>query len=108
MNKKSIFIVFVILVVGLLVYLSKTFVLDKHNFSKKSVKGTKTQPSIPTLETALKQKLDSVKQEISHLDIKDVASSSPQVQKIINDLNSLKELPSHQAKEICQKICSSL
>jgi hypothetical protein len=115
-NKKRILIlVFIIILLGLLGYSAKTLVLDKNQdiFSKKSVKGTSTQknsnvPSASSLETELKKKLDTIKQEVSKLDIADIASSSPQVQKLINDLNALKDYPSNQIKDACQKICSSL
>jgi hypothetical protein len=116
MNRKRIFIIiFILLGIGLLGYSAKTLVLDKNQdiFSKKSVKGTSTQknsnvPSASSLETELKKKLDTIKQEVSKLDIADIASSSPQVQKLINDLNALKDYPSNQIKDVCEKICSGL
>ena len=81
----------------------------------KSVKGISTQkqknvslPKTSKLQSSLQQRLDSIKHEVSKLDIADIASSSPQVQKLINDLNALKEYPSHQIKGICEKICSGL
>ena len=118
MNKKRIFILFVVILgIGLLGYLSKTLVLGKnqYNLFGKSVKGIKTQkqenvslPSAPNLQSSLREKLDILKHEVSKLDIADIASSSPQIQKVISDLNSLKQLPSHQIKEICQNICNGL
>jgi len=117
-NKKRILIiVFIIILLGLAGYVGKTFLLGKNKFDLfgKSVKGVNTQkqknvslPSTSKLQNSLQQRLDSIKQEVSKLDIKDIASSSPQVQKLINDLNALKDYPSNQIKDICQKFCSGL
>ncbi len=118
MDKKRIFIlVFIIIIVGLLGYSAKTLLLGKNKFNLlgKSVKGISTQkqenaslPSASSLQNSLQQKLGDIQQQVSKLDIADIASSSPQVQKLINDLNALKEYPSNQIKDICQKFCSGL
>lgn len=108
---------FIIILVGLLGYSAKTLLLgeNKFNLFGKSVKGISTQkqenvslPSASHLQNSLQQKLDSIKQEASKLDIAEIASSSPQIQKLIKDLNALKEYPSNQIKEVCQNICNSL
>ena len=109
--------VFIVIIVGLLGYSAKTIFLGKNKFNLfgKSVKGVSTQkqkdaslPSASKPQSSLQQRLDSIKHEVSKLDIADIASSSPQVQKLINDLNAIKNYPSHQIKDICQKICSGL
>jgi len=118
-NKKRIFIGFIVILAALtlLGYGIKTFVLGKNIdfFSKKTTLGTSTQkqentslPTASSIQNSLQQKLGNIQQEISKLDIADIASSSPQVQKIINDLNALKDYPSNQIKEVCQNICNSL
>jgi hypothetical protein len=42
----------------------------------------------------------------------EIASSSPQMQKILNDIKSLEQYPANQAKEFCrqiyEKICGGL
>lgn len=115
--KKIIILALVAIIGGSSLYLSLLLFLGKNksSLSNKSVKGISVQkqenkslPSASNIPNSLQQKLDYIKQEVSKLDIKDIASSSPQVQKLIKDLNSLKEYPSNQAKEICEKICSSL
>ncbi|OGH20668.1 MAG: hypothetical protein A3D74_05190 [Candidatus Levybacteria bacterium RIFCSPHIGHO2_02_FULL_37_13] len=118
MNKKRIVIVvFILIILGLAGYFGKTFILEKNKFDLfgKSVKGISTQkqenaslPSASSLQNSLQQKLDYIKQETSKLDIAEIASSSPQIQKLIKDLNSLKNYPSDQIKEVCQNICKSL
>ena len=124
-NKKKIFITLFIIVVIIISYLFKTLILDKNvsvsptNFSK-SVKGvitsrnsdqvsdTSSQSNIPDIQTLLQQKINTIKQEVEKLNIVEIASSSPQIQKVINDINSIKQYPSNEVKNICQKICSGL
>lgn len=128
-NKRKIFIT--LLIIFALGFLFKTFVLSKNkdlfnmkimseNFLR-SVKGVNTQKeskikgeslsnkstSLP-IQAVIKEKLDDLKKEVNSLNVVDIASSSPQVQKIINDLNSLRQYPVNEAKEICQKICGGL
>lgn len=55
-----------------------------------------------------KDKLESIKEEIGKLDVKDIASSSPQVQKVLQDIQSLQQYPRNQAKEMCENICKGL
>lgn len=110
MNKKRFLtIVFIIIILGLLGYSAKTFLLggNKLNLFGKSVKGISTQKQ-ETASNILQQKLADIQQQVSKLNIADIASASPQVQKLIKDLNALKDYPSNQAKDICQKICSGL
>ncbi len=53
-------------------------------------------------------KLDEIKKEITDLNASDLASSSPQVQKVLSDLKSLQKYPQTQAKDVCEKICGGL
>lgn len=115
--KKIIILALVAIIGGLLLYLSLFLFLGKNklSLSKKSVKGISAQkqdnaslPSASHLQNSLQQKLDSIKQEASKLDIAEIASSSPQIQKLIKDLNALKDYPSNQIKDVCQNICNSL
>jgi hypothetical protein len=77
----------------------------------KSVEGASiidnnTEPDLRTnIQETIKEKINSIKQEVSGLDIVEIASSSPQVQKILNDIKSLEQYPTNQIKEICRKIC---
>jgi hypothetical protein len=127
-NKKKIFITLLIIVffVGFGI---KTFVLSKNNdfFAVplvptflKSVMGINTQKDKAkgerstkrntsfAIQAVIKEKLDTLKKDINNLNVNDIATSSSGIQKIINDLNSLKQYPVNEAKEICQKICGGL
>ncbi len=63
--------------------------------------------SIPTVND-VQANIANIQQQITHLDAAQIASSSPQVQKIIQDIQSMQEYPKNQAKEMCQQICSKL
>ena len=112
-NKKKIFIAIFLLVIFMAGgYFLKFHVLDKSlDQSSKSVQGISAEennsgPDVKlSVQEAVKEKIDSLKQEVSDLDIIEIASSSPQVQKILNDIKSLEQYPTNQIKEICRKIC---
>ncbi len=117
-NKKRIFAaVFLVILLAVGGYFLKTKALGSKFFSSsdflKSVKGTsvegenKVQEKSLNLDVqkAVKEKIDNLKQEVFSLDIAEIASSSPQVQKILNDIKSLEQYPTNQVKEICRKIC---
>lgn len=61
--------------------------------------------SLPTAND-VQANIATIQQQITHLDAAQIASSSPQVQKIIQDLQAMQEYPKNQAKEMCQQICS--
>lgn len=131
-DKKKIFIVLLVtsILIVLAGYATKKIILSKdansvslkftNNQPKSQVEGasTKEEPnpidnsgiksvlSLPANE--VQKRLDFIRQEISKIDVVEIASSSPQVQKVIKDIQSLEQYPRDQAKEICQKMCSSL
>lgn len=92
----------------------------KTSVQAKTVLGTKTEEeitptpspsqsyfSLPTKEL-VEQKLEEVKKQVGTLSITEIASSSPQIQKVLQDLKSLEEYPHNQVKETCLKLCGSL
>lgn len=111
-NKKKIFIT--VFLLALLIaggYFFKTSVFsDNSSQVKKSVKGISAQEKNPesefklNVQEAVKEKIASLKQQVSSLNISEIASSSPQVQKILNDIKSLEQYPVNQAKELCKKL----
>lgn len=60
------------------------------------------------LESNLTSKFDDIKENIVNLDPEEIASSSPQIQKVLKDIEGLKDLPSDQARNTCMKICSGI
>lgn len=77
----------------------------KENSLKKSVLSQKSEPD---LQQILEKQIESIKKETGNINIEEIASSSSQVQKIINDIKNLQNLPKDKAKEACYKICSGL
>lgn len=118
-NKKRIFAAFfLIILLAIGGYFFKTKITDgKSSFPQgilKSVKGTssvkeedkKQEKNLGiNVQKAVQEKINSLKQEVYGLDIMEIASSSPQVQKILNDIKALEQYPVNQAQEICKKIC---
>jgi hypothetical protein len=109
-NKKRVIIAgFLILLLIVGGYFFKTRFLNA-NLSQR-VKGTSTQEeasvSVPRInvQEAVKEKIDNLKQEVSGLDVMEIATSSPQVQKILNDVKALQQYPTNQIQAICKKIC---
>lgn len=118
-NKKRIFIVFFLIILfGIGAYFFKTEILgEKINFFAtkspkipESVKGVSVKDEGPSLniQKAVKEKIEDLKQRASGIDVAEIASSSPQIQKLIKDLSSIKDYPANQAKEICEKVCGNL
>lgn len=116
-NKKKIFAA-LFLIIGLIVlgYFLKIKVLGQEyspESSEKDVKGTTTIREINkeeqglniSVQEAVKEKIESLKQEVKGLNVVEIASSSPQLQKIINDIKALEQYPTNQAKELCRQIC---
>ncbi len=60
------------------------------------------------LESDINTKIGDLKESVNALNADDVASSSPQIQKVLNDIQGIKDLPANQAKDACMKICSGI
>lgn len=115
--KKIITTVFILAVLIALVLFFKYYVFFENDFSKKSlsvtpsvkqVEGISTVEPVPNIKQAVQEKVNSIKEEAARIDIIEIASSSPQVQKVINDLKELEKYPSSQAKSMCNNICDQL
>lgn len=105
------------LVLAISFFALKTFVLDKNTSFKSllkkgssEVQGTATESVPPqlNLQREVQNKLSDIKKEVNNINVADIASSSPQVQKVLNDIKNLQDLPQSQAKDACLKICSGL
>lgn len=123
-NKKRIFFgltVLAILIAGLAAF--KVLALDKNQdlgpepISKKakSVEGASTNVNSLTqdnkasnLKTNIQDQINTIKQEASGINLAEIATSSPQVQKVIDDIKSIQNLPKDQAKSFCQQVCNGL
>lgn len=63
--------------------------------------------SLPSKED-VQQRLEQIKKEIQTINVVEIASSSPQVQKVLNDIKALEQYPGSQTKQMCENICKSL
>lgn len=106
--KKIILGIVIVVAFAIFLYFAKDKVEKNLTSPKKplgQVEGAKTSREI--VGDDVKEKLEMIKREIANLNAIDMASSSPQVQKIIKDLQNLKQYPSTQIKDLCQNMCKS-
>ena len=77
---------------------------------KTDVKGVSTEAVNPVsdIKKNIQNQIDNLKTEAQNINIVDVATSSPQVQKVINDLKAIQDYPKNQLRQTCEKICSGL
>lgn len=68
------------------------------------VKGISTE----NIQKAVQEKVDLIKQQADVINVTDIATSSPQVQKLIKDIKTLENYPSNQARSMCENLCKSL
>lgn len=76
-----------------------------------SVKRSVEKPSIEPPRLNLSQvssAIEDVKKNVQSLDAAEIASSSPQIQKVLRDIQGIKDLPANQAREMCLKVCSGI
>lgn len=81
---------------------------DTNTVKKEQVKGITTQDLSNGIRQSIQQDINKIKTEAQNINVVDIATSSPQVQKVINDLKSLQNLPKNQFKEACEKVCNGL
>lgn len=126
--KRVIIGLIVISIVGVGGFFGKKYLQNHHiffsgeteNTQTKNVIGTHTEVAgtIPTplvsptislpLKKDLEQKLEEIKKQVNSLNFSDIASSSPQVQKIMQDFKTLQDFPHTYVKDSCLKFCSAL
>lgn len=77
---------------------------------KESVKGAQTEADnkLPSIKKGIQDQISSLQDQARNINLTEIASSSPQVQKVIKDLQTLKDLPQNQIKSTCMQICSGL
>ena len=108
-NKKRVFLGIFLLVLliigGGYLFRDKIFISSSRQL--KSVEGASTSrvDTAANVQETEKEKIDNLKQEVSGLNLMEVASSSSQVQKILNDIKALQQYPENQIKDLCRKIC---
>lgn len=128
-RKKVLTGVFLFVIVGGLVYYYRPLILGQtmqaftSQVEKLTSKPTKQVAGVETMRSTpngpstpkilpnaqdLQKKIEELTKQVKSLSVSDVASSSPQVQKVLDDLKSLESLPSTKAREACENICRKL
>lgn len=107
------------LAVCVLVVIGLVFAYSQLGDSSSQVKGSQTirekeqvtkeaSQAATAIKGRFEERLDSIKDQVEDLRAEDVVENSPQIEKIIQDLQSLQGLPKQQVKKTCQSICDSL
>jgi len=114
-DKKKIIVTVVIGILILLISLQFKAYLDQdQNISdiskepKLEVKSINTSELSNNIREGVEDSFNNLKTQAQNLNVTEIATSSPQVQKIINDLKALQDLPKSQLKSTCEKVCSGL
>lgn len=71
------------------------------------IKGAATQIA-PSVKQTVQNQLENLQTEAEKINVVEIATSSPQVQKVINDLKEIQNYPQNQLKTTCEQICNSL
>jgi peptidoglycan hydrolase CwlO-like protein len=106
------FSIVAILLIGVL--LAKHFLLDVQTVpTQKSVQGISTSrdtslPTVQSVQQGVTEQLSHLQQQATQIDVQEIASSSPQVQQILQEIKQLPSAPGNIAKQTCLNICNSL
>ena len=63
--------------------------------------------SIPTQQDVQNQ-IQQIQQQVTHLNVNDVATASPQVQKLLKQIQEIPAGPVGQVKQACVRLCNNL
>ncbi len=109
------------IVIGLLFFgaivVTQKFILPQLGIfpQRQNVKGAETSTLPPTPEKItlpssddVQKKIGEIQDKITHLSVQDIASSSPQVQALLHQIQQLPSLPGNAAKAACVQLCNKL
>lgn len=106
------FVVLGVLLIGGLT--AKHFLLDANTTpASQAVEGASTSvesqlPSVQDIQQGAQQQVVALQKQASQISVQEIASSSPQVQQILNQIKQLPNVPGNVAKQTCENICNSL
>lgn len=89
-------------------FLPESIVLGEKTQNKSEIQKPELKTPGVNFQTEAKSKINEIKENIDELDPQAIASSSPQIQKVLRDIQGIKDLPANQAREMCLKICSGI
>ena len=92
-----------LLIAGLVLFLKSNLYLD----SRVQQKATNVlSDKREKLEDVIQGQIEAIKEQALNIDTSEIASSSPQIRRLINDLKSLQDYPKSQIKKACEQICN--
>ncbi len=105
-NKKRIYLTLVLIIL----ILGGLFAVYAKNYKETAVLSSRKVVAPPRidLQSGLEDKINNIKAEAGNINVTDIATSSPQVQKVINDLRNLQNYPKNQVRQACENICNNL
>lgn len=109
-DRKKILIALAVFLFLIYVFLSNKDFFITQEVDVRGISDVAERQNIEASEATQKvrDRIDEIKENVNNLNVLDVATSSPQIQKVINDIKVLENLPRDQAKSACEKICSGL
>jgi len=69
--------------------------------------GSHAHISLPSQQDVQNQ-IQQIQQQVTHLNVNDIATASPQVQQVLQQLQQLPAGPVGQVKEACMRLCGQL
>src|SRR5579871_2718244 len=72
--------------------------------TQKNVTGEQTVSPLP-LQKDAQESIQGLLEEAKGVKLDEIASSSAQIQKVLNDLKALGNYPKDQVRQVCQNIC---
>jgi cytoskeletal protein RodZ len=104
-------VVFVLILAGFIFAKNYFFPQKNKPTLNQNVKGISTQKlhsfSLPSVDD-VSQKIQDLQNQVTHVDVGEIASSSPQIQQIMREIQDLPNLPKNVAKQACISLCSKL
>ncbi|HEV2339493.1 MAG TPA: hypothetical protein VGT05_01865 [Patescibacteria group bacterium] len=109
-KKLLIGIFFIAILIGLGLIAKHFLLADTSVFPQQSIQSFSTQPisSSVSANGDIATEVKKLENQAKNLSLTDIASSSPQVQQIIEQLQALPKMPENTAKNICVQLCNKL
>lgn len=100
--------------IGLRLYLHQSISPSSFVPHFTSVQGTATGPtsapvhiSLPSAQDVQGQ-IQTIQQQVSNLNVAEIASTSPQIQAVLKQIENIPSGPESQVKDACQRLCNNL
>lgn len=109
-DRKKIMLAFLVLICSFFaLFYFKDSIFPQNNVDVKGVRDQVVQnQNVSEATQRAGKRIEDIRESVNNLNVVDIATSSPQIQKVINDIKALESLPKNQAKGACERICSQL